>query len=454
MSTPQTMDRQTFLANLRQSGLVNGKQLNKVAPHLPPSNQGSAIAQVMVDKGLLTKFQAELLLNGRSTGFHLGQYRILDYLGRGGMGRVFKAEHQTMNRVVAIKVLAPQMVKTPKVQQLFQREVRAAAQLVHPNIVTAFDANQAGDRCYLVMEYVDGPNMEDLVRQHGPLSIGMAAEFIRQVATGLQYAHEMGMVHRDIKPANLLVQRAAGNSPGANCQVKILDFGLARLQGCGATKGPGGESIVSEKNQVMGTPDYLSPEQARNLHNVDIRSDLYALGCTFYFLLTGKVPFPGGNTLEKLVRHSTDEAIPLEHIRKDVPRPLLALIRKLMAKDPKDRYQAPMEVALAVAPYAVQGPLPKLAGIGVSQATTNTPTGSGGWTPTGQPSNKDEECALGVLPARGSGLSTTGLPSVTFQLAFLKKERREQMKRWAIIGGAALAGLLLLIFILWLIFKR
>lgn len=453
MSTPQTIDRQAFLANLRQSGLVTGKQLNKVAPHLPPSNQGSAIAQVLVEKGLLTKFQAELLLNGRSTGFHLGQYRILDYLGRGGMGRVFKAEHQTMNRVVAIKVLAPQMVKTPKVQQLFQREVRAAAQLVHPNIVTAFDANQAGDRCYLVMEYVDGPNLEDLVRQHGPLSVGMASEFIRQVATGLQYAHEMGMVHRDIKPANILVQRAAGNSPSASCQVKILDFGLARLQGCGATKGPGGESIVTEKNQVMGTPDYLSPEQARNLHNVDIRSDLYAVGCTFYFLLTGKVPFPGGNTLEKLVRHSTDEAIPLEQLRRDVPRPLLALIRKLMAKEPKDRYQAPMEVALAVAPYAVQGPLPKLAPGGTS-STTSTPSGSTGWTATGQPTgNKDEECALGVLPTRGTGTSSTGLPSVTFQLAFLKQERWQKLKRWSILAGAGLGGLLLVL-ILWLIFRR
>ena len=157
MTTPQTMDRQTFLANLRQSGLLSAEQWKQTIPRLPETDRGLALAQLLVKKGLLTRFQAELLLNGRVGGFHLGQYRILDYLGRGGMGRVFKAEHVTMSRVVAIKVLAPHLVKTPKVQQMFQREVRATARLVHPNIVTAFDANQIGDRCYLVMEFVDGP---------------------------------------------------------------------------------------------------------------------------------------------------------------------------------------------------------------------------------------------------------------------------------------------------------
>src|SRR5262249_29186641 len=244
MTTPQSqMDRQTFLANLRLSGLVRPDQMAKVAGRLPDSPRAQAVAKTLIEHGLLTRFQAELLLAGKTTGFFLGQYRILDYLGRGGMGRVFKAEHQTMNRIVAVKVLAAHLVKTPKAQQLFQREVRAAARLVHPNIVTAYDANQIGERYYLVMEYVDGPNLEDLVRQRGPLPIGVACDFIRQAANGLQYAHEMRMVHRDIKPANFLVQRPPSTSPRAYYVIKILDFGLVRLQAWGPDDKLRGESI-------------------------------------------------------------------------------------------------------------------------------------------------------------------------------------------------------------------
>ena len=202
-----------------------------VMGRLPETPRGRVVARALVEQGLLTKFQAELLLAGSTSGFLLGQYRILDQLGRGGMGRVFKAEHQTMNRVVALKVLSPHLLKTPKAQQMFQREVRAAARLVHPNIVTAYDANQIDDRYFLVMEFVDGPNLDQLVRERGPLPVGQACDFIRQAADGLQYAHELGMVHRDIKPANLLVQRSAGQPPTFDrACVKILDFGLARLQ--------------------------------------------------------------------------------------------------------------------------------------------------------------------------------------------------------------------------------
>src|SRR5262249_33693499 len=148
----------------------------------------------------------EMLLAGRTSGFTLGQYRILDQIGRGGMGKVFKAVHLTMYRVVAIKLVSSALIKTDKGRQMFQREVRAAARLMHSNIVTAYDANQTGGRHYLVMEYVDGPNLEQLVREQGPLTIGQACDFVRQVANGLQYASELGMVHRDIKPSNLLVQ--------------------------------------------------------------------------------------------------------------------------------------------------------------------------------------------------------------------------------------------------------
>jgi serine/threonine-protein kinase len=356
MATPQHVDRQTFLTNLTQSGLVTPEQLEAVADRLPDTHRGRLVARALVDVGLLTKFQAEMLLAGRTGGFVLGQYRILDQLGQGGMGRVFKAVHTTMNRVVALKVLAPQLVETDKAALLFNREMQAAARLHHPNIVTAYDANRVGDRYYLVMEYVEGPNLDRLVRDRGPLPIGQACDFIRQAALGLQHAFEMGMVHRDIKPANLLVQPPAGNAATRRWTVKILDFGLARLHDAEATAGPG--TIVTRPNVVMGTPDYVSPEQARDLHAADVRSDLYSLGCTFYYLLTGQVPFTEGTTMEKLVRHSTVEPPPVEHFRTDLPAALAATVRRMMAKKPEARYQTPIEVAAALAPFAVEGTAP------------------------------------------------------------------------------------------------
>jgi serine/threonine-protein kinase len=297
-----------------------------------------------------------MLLAGRTGGFQLGQYRILEPLGRGGMGRVFKAVHQTMNRIVALKLVSSNLVKTEIGRQLFQREVRAAARLIHGNIATAYDANQDGDRHYLILEFVDGPNLEELVRDYGPLEIGQACDFLRQAAEGLQYAFEMGMVHRDIKPANLLVKSADGPGGKKPCVIKILDFGLARLHEIGQSDPLPAESIEFRKNTILGTPDFLSPEQARNLRKVDIRSDLYSLGCTFYFLLTGQVPFPGGTNMEKLVRHGTADPIPAEQLRPPIPPGVAFIIRRLMAKDPNERYQTPGELALGLAPFAKSGP--------------------------------------------------------------------------------------------------
>jgi serine/threonine protein kinase len=205
------------------------------------------------------------------------------------------------------------------------------------------------------MEFVDGPNLHELVKERGPLPVGQAADFVRQAALGLQYAHEMGMVHRDIKPANLLVH---GNT-AQTCIVKILDFGLARLNEpvAPAKQQPKmNDSLPAGEQQVMGTPDYLSPEQARDVHSVDIRSDLYSLGCTLYFLLAGRVPFPGGSPLDKLVRHVSEEPAPIQSVRADLPPEMAAIVTRLMAKNPADRFQTPMELSQALAMFAVQGP--------------------------------------------------------------------------------------------------
>lgn len=446
MSVTERMDRQTFLANLRQSGLLSAEQLKAATERLPVTDRGKVVARTLVEQGVLTRFQAELILGGRTSGFILGQYRILEQLGRGGMGRVFKAEHQAMNRVVALKVLSSALVKTAKAQQMFQREVRAAARLVHPNIVTAYDANQIDNRYYLVMEYVNGPNLNELVRQRGPLPMRAACDVIRQAAQGLQYAHEQGMVHRDIKPANLLVQ--PGAAPGTHI-VKILDFGLARLH-----SRPGGldgassnESILTAENTVMGTPDFLSPEQARNLHTVDIRSDLYSLGCTFYFLLTGRTPFPGGTTVEKLVRHGTEDPIAVEQLRHDTPLPVAAIVRKLMAKNPDQRCQTPGELALALAPFAAQAPALSSASapaVPVARAVTGNPRQDFDFFSTDTPSDLgDEDAAIGTLPIdlSVSPNSAAGMPSVTMRRD-VERQQHKQMMRALIVASCIVAGLI------------
>jgi serine/threonine-protein kinase len=349
------VDRQTFLSNLEQCGLLPPEDLRAVLPRLPATERGRVVARFLVDEKLLTRFQAENLLAGRTNGFVLGQYRILDEIGRGGMGRVFKAEHATMRRVVALKVLAPQLTRTERARLLFQREVQAAARLVHPHIVTAFDANAVGERCYLVLEFINGPNLAALVRSQGPLSVGQACEFVRQAALGLHHAHALGMVHRDVKPSNLLVQPPVGGISGSGSVIKITDFGLARL-GEGAAEA-GDDPVTPAGNSVMGTPDYLSPEQGRSLAETDTRSDLYSLGCTLYFLLTGEVPFPGGTSLEKWVRHANVEPEPIEYLRPAVPARVAALVRRLMAKRPGDRFQTALELAAALEPFAEVRPV-------------------------------------------------------------------------------------------------
>jgi serine/threonine-protein kinase len=334
------VDAQQFIEHLLASGLMDRDEAARATDEFAPTEKGKTVARHLIEAGKLTRFQAERLLAGRTDGFILGQYRVLEELGRGGMGRVYKAVHQTMGRFVALKVLAPELTKTEKARDLFQREVKAAAKLNHPNIVTAFDAYLAGDRFFLVMEYVDGPNLSQLVKEQGPLPAEQACEYVRQTAVGLDYAHHLGLIHRDVKPSNLLVQQTTSGP-----QVKILDFGLALVTaGDGAT-----DAAVGTTNAVLGTPDFLSPEQARDQYNVDGRSDLYSLGCAFYYLLTGEPPFPGGTALDKLVRHGSEPPPAVRSKREDVPEAVAAIVHKLLAKNPKWRYQTAGELATDLA---------------------------------------------------------------------------------------------------------
>ncbi|HEV3448346.1 MAG TPA: family 16 glycoside hydrolase, partial [Gemmataceae bacterium] len=284
------------------------------------------------------------------------RYRVLQLLGSGGMGSVYKAEHRKMERTVALKVLNPELIRNAAALQRFLQEVKTAAKLLHPNIVTAHDADEAGGVHFLVMEYVEGVSLADLVRKRGRMPVPRACECMRQAAIGLQHAFEKGMVHRDIKPQNLMLS--------AQGRVKILDFGLARFAMESATAAPAVPGNSSQKTgltlagAIMGTPDYMAPEQAADARQADIRADIYSLGCTLYDLLSGQPPFPEGTLIQKVMAHHERLPRPLTDFRADVPPELMEVLAKMMAKDPARRYQTPIDVAKALAPFVKPGAAP------------------------------------------------------------------------------------------------
>jgi serine/threonine-protein kinase len=280
------------------------------------------------------------LQHGRNAELLLGSYVLLDRIGAGGMGQVYKARNWKMNRIAALKVIRKERLDKPETVQRFYREARAAAQLNHPNVVLAYDADEVNGTHYFAMEYVEGNDLAQLVKQKGPLPVEQACDYVRQAALGLQHAFERGLVHRDIKPSNLLVTMRTGSQGGQYGTVKILDMGLARL----AAAGPDSVSELTVEGAFMGTPDYIAPEQTLDSRTVDIRADLYSLGCTWYYLLTGLVPFPGGTFGEKLLKHQLHYPVPVEQLRPEVSAPVAALLTRLIAKRPEDRCQTPAEL--------------------------------------------------------------------------------------------------------------
>lgn len=345
-TTPPPATREAFLGLLRRSGLVEEQRLDAYLRQDKdqPTRQQEIRPWVatLVRDGLLTHFHAEQLLMGKWRGFRIGNYRILERLGTGGMGLVYLGEHATLRRRVAVKVLARIRAADPAMVTRFYREARAAAALKHPNLVRAYDIGQDDDLHYLIMEYIEGADLQVLVDRHGPLSIPRAAHYIRQVALGLQHAHEAGFVHRDIKPGNLLLDRQG--------VVKILDLGLA-LSGQP-------EQDVLTRGVILGSADYLAPEQALDSHQVDIRADIYSLGSTCYYLLTGRPPFGDAKTVtQKLIFKQTRQPRPIRELRPEVPEELAAVVARMLANDPDERYRNPAEVAAALAPWT-QVPIP------------------------------------------------------------------------------------------------
>lgn len=330
------LSRDEFVQNLTDSGLLTPEELEKALGNASQerARDGAALAQQLIAAGTLTSFQADAVANRRFDGLEIGQYVVLERLGQGGMGTVFKARHRRMRRVVAIKVLAASLGQSEKFVKRFQREVEAVARLSHPNIVMAHDAGESKLGHFLVMEFVNGHDLASELDKRGRLPVADALDCILQAARALEYAHGQGIIHRDIKPANLL-RDVSG-------VVKVADLGLARFEE-GFDK-PDGLSALTQAGSMMGTVDFMPPEQALGLTTIDHRADIYSLGCTLYYLLVGKPPYEGPTMMAVLLAHREGPIPSLTAARQDVPVELDALFQLMLAKSPADRIQTMSEV--------------------------------------------------------------------------------------------------------------
>jgi tRNA A-37 threonylcarbamoyl transferase component Bud32 len=398
MTAPATAT--DFLQLVRKSGVLDEKKFAEVFPHDDLPADPARCAAALVRAGLLTPFQAQSLLAGKFRGFVLGPYRVLQPLGQGGMGSVFLADHAALNRKVAIKVLHKTRAGDELAVERFHREARAAAALDHPNIVRLFDISQGAGVHFLVMEYVEGTTLQELMAKTGPLHYAQAAAYVAQAAAGLHHAHSRGLVHRDIKPANLMLAKGG--------VVKILDMGLARSL---ADEKDNLTERLGEESEVAGTADFIAPEQALN-QSVDARADLYSLGATFYTLLTGHPPF-SGSTAQKLMQHQLREPPKLNKLRAVVPPALVDVIEKMMGKRPEDRYQTAEDVIDALGPWL---PAATTGSMTLGPVTLADPVGSRARlaatkprTTPGKDGRRPWWKRPGVLAAAGGGILALGL---------------------------------------------
>src|SRR4051812_43758170 len=346
MPAPATTSE--FVELVQKSGVVDASRLaaylQQIHDRGPLPKLPTVMANFMVRDAIVTLFQAEQLLLGKWKRFTIGKYKVLERLGSGGMGQVFLCEHKLMRRRVAVKVLPTQKAADPSSLERFYPEAPAGAPLDHPHILRAYDIDQDDNLHFLVMEYVDGASLQEMIRKTGPMDPTRACHYMYWSAVGLQHAHQQGLIHRDVKPGNILVDRTG--------VVKILDLGLARFF-------LDEDDLITKKydESVLGTADYLAPEQAVDSHTVDGRADIYSLGATFYFLLTGQPPFADGTVAQKLLWHQSKAPKSVREVRPEVPEPVAHIVFKMMAKKPEDRYQSPGELAEALLPFT-QTPIP------------------------------------------------------------------------------------------------
>ncbi len=459
------VDIPTVLANLRlqipaglqkmaseiiKTGLLTKQQAIDVISGLPAAqNSQQDFAKALIRSNQLTKFQATAVYQGKAQSLVFGEYVVLDKIGAGGMGVVFHAQHRRMKRDVAIKVLPDGALDDEDAVNRFYREVQAAAKLLHPNIVAAFDAGQHGKSHFLAMEFVDGKDLSAIVKENGPLPVATAIDMTIQAARGLEYAHGEGLVHRDIKPANLLVDKKG--------TVKILDMGLARL-----TDAVQGDDGLTKSGQIMGTVDYMAPEQAANTRTADARADIYSLGCTLYRLLTDSPVFSGDTIMNKMMAHMQTPPPGLRAMRADVPEQLDAVYQRMLAKQPDQRQQSMTEVI-----QQLRDCLDKLEGsaaaiprvpakaVGEPASDSQLSTLSNGITTDSKPAAgasstavTEETIDLQSSPDRTAifqPVAATAQLNVAKPVTKPLPSAKRQIPRWPFIAvGASLAGIILL----------
>jgi serine/threonine-protein kinase len=371
----------TFVSLLRKSGLAEASEIDTVVGSLdnldaPLSDE---VTKAFLDAKLITTWHLKQLLKGKHRGFFLERYKLLDELGKGGMSSVYLAEHTSMHLPVAIKVLPVKRVGEKSYLERFKREAKASFKLRHDNIAGATDFDHNGDLWYIVLDYIEGEDLYQKVKRNGPLPIRDAVEYIRQAACGLQYAHEEGFVHRDIKPANLMLDTKG--------TVKILDLGLALV---GDDDEEGGLTKAHDE-KVLGTADYLAPEQAKNSHSADPRSDIYALGCTLYYLIVGRAPFARGSVIERIKAHWNEPAPnPLDELEKppaDLDSALIDLYFRMMEKHPDARPQTAGEVSEQLVAWLNQHQQDRPQPAGLRRHTTESSEGGSGSLPTSHSSS-------------------------------------------------------------------
>lgn len=337
-----TMAIEQFTRKLTDSGLMSAEQLDAFCNRLPETERPQAadeLSKQLVEHDVLTEYQADALASEDDRPLVVGDYVIQERVGAGGMGTVYKAQHRRMKRTVALKMVQSQNDDESALRR-FEREVEAAGRLSHPNVVAALDARQHEGTDYLIMEYVNGRDLWAVIEKSGPLPVDKAVNYTLQAARGCLHAHQLGIVHRDIKPSNLLVD--------GDEVVKILDMGLARLDtGASDPLAPTQANLTGE-NVIMGTLDFVSPEQALNAHRVDHRTDIYSLGCTLYYLLAGKPIYAGETAMEKLIGHREQPVPSLHDVAQDVPAGLEQAYRRMVAKKPDDRFQTMEDVISAL----------------------------------------------------------------------------------------------------------
>ena len=355
------IDTEQFLKIVAKSGIVDPKALDRLVVKVREKLDGRLpsdprkLSALFEKKKLITSWHAEKLLAGKYKGFFLGKHKLLGHIGTGGMSSVYLAEHVRMGDKRAIKVMPKSRVADATYLARFQLEAKAIASLSHPNIVQAYDIDNEGDVHYIVMEYVDGLDLQQLVKRDGALDFSTAADIIGQAARGLQHAHNKGVIHRDVKPANLLVD--------PDGVVKLLDMGLALV-----SSGDEESLTVVNNENVLGTADYLAPEQALNSHTVDHRADIYGLGCTLYFLLTGKPPFCDGTLAQRIAKHQSEMPPPIRLQRPDCPGELDGVCVKMIQKDPKYRYQNAGDIAEVLERFAAAVPRGAKISVGLGQS--------------------------------------------------------------------------------------